>query len=276
MSEPPRAPQRPEGRGAPRSAPGRERGAPPDDFDGPSPDEDFASGGRFDDDDDDGFSGGPPEPRRPSPRAPEAAPRRPAPTGFRSATPSRPAPSHAAPSRPAEPTPPPPSASASDPAPMAPPAAGSPGPAKATPAEPRLRRAALQEWEALVDMLREGKPALAAVLEHGVPRVVSNEKIVISFQEGSFYGRQANARAAREAILEAAASRLGARPELEVRFDAGSVAEQERTVAAVEVARRKGRQEQRRREVLSHPAVKDAMEVFPASSGRVQVRLGEE
>ena len=124
-------------------------------------------------------------------------------------------------------------------------------------------------------MLREGKPALAAVLEHGVPQVVSTEKIVLSFQEGSFYGRQANASAAREAILDAAARRLGARPALEIRFDAGTNG-QERTVAAVEASRRKGRQEQRRREVMSHPVVQDAVQVFPEASGRVQVRLGEE
>ena len=142
--------------------------------------------------------------------------------------------------------------------------------------EPRLRRAALQEWEGLVELLREGKPALAAVLEHGVPRVVSREKVVLSFQEGSFYGRQANATAAREAILEAATQRLGAKPELEIRFDAADEAMQERTVAAVEASRRKGRQEQRRREALSHPAVQEAVQVFPEASGRVQVRLNEE
>ena len=65
--------------------------------------------------------------------------------------------------------------------------------------------------------------------------------VVLSFQEGSFYGRQANAPAAREAILEAATARLGARPELEIRFDAEGHAMQERTVAAVEKSRRKGR-----------------------------------
>ncbi len=170
-----------------------------------------------------------------------------------------------------------PGPAAAPPEPSAP--APKPSVAKAerdAPAEPRLRRAALQEWEGLVELLREGKPALAAVLEHGVPRVVSVEKIVLSFQEGSFYGRQANASAAREAILEAATTRLGTKPALEIRFDAADQAMQERTVAAVEASRRKGRQEQRRREALSHPAVQEAVQVFPEATGRVQVRLNEE
>lgn len=161
-------------------------------------------------------------------------------------------------------------------APRREPEPSAPGVAKAPAPEPRLRRAALQEWEGLVELLREGKPALAAVLEHGVPRVVSQEKIVLSFQEGSFYGRQVNASAAREAILEAATQRLGTKPVLEIRFDAADEAMQERTVAAVEASRRKGRQEQRRREALSHPAVQEAVQVFPEASGRVQVRLNEE
>ena len=151
------------------------------------------------------------------------------------------------------------------------------GPANDAPTDaPRIRRSALMEWEALVESLREGKPALAAVLEHGVPRVVTAERIVLSFQEGSFYGRQANAPAAREAIIEAAQARLGSRPSLEVKFDAQGDTARERTVAAVGATRRKGQREQKRREALNHPAVRDAVQVFPEASGRVQVRLDGE
>ncbi|MEM7606461.1 MAG: DNA polymerase III subunit gamma/tau, partial [Myxococcota bacterium] len=115
-----------------------------------------------------------------------------------------------------------------------------------------VRRAALQEWGAIVDELREARPALAAVLEHGVPRAVSAERIVLSFQKNSFYGRQADAPAAREAIGEAAKKRFDASPPIEVRFDL-SADDQGRSVAAVEATRRDARQKQRRRDALNHP-----------------------
>lgn len=137
-----------------------------------------------------------------------------------------------------------------------------------------LRRPAMQEWESFVDALREGKPALAAVLEHGIPRVVSPERIVLSFQEGSFYGRQADAPAAREAIAHVAEQRLGVRPPIEIRYDADGA--QGRTVAAVEATRREARLSQRRREALGHPIVREAMQVFSESAGRVRVRLDGE
>lgn len=135
-----------------------------------------------------------------------------------------------------------------------------------------IRRPAMQEWEAFVDALRDGKPALAAVLEHGVPRVVSPEKIVLSFQEGSFYGRQADARASREAILDVAESRLGVRPPIEIRYDS-DLGASTRTVAAVEATRRDAEIKQRRKDALAHPVVRDAMQVFSESTGRVRVRL---
>ncbi|MBX3251193.1 MAG: DNA polymerase III subunit gamma/tau [Myxococcales bacterium] len=136
----------------------------------------------------------------------------------------------------------------------------------------RVLRPALQEWEALIASLREAKPALAAVLEHGVPRIVSAERIVLSFQHGSFYGRQADAPAAKDAIAEAAARRLGGRPAIEVRFDAAADAKG-RTVAAIEATRRDAERTAKRRQALNHPAVLDAIEVFPEARGHLEVRL---
>jgi len=140
--------------------------------------------------------------------------------------------------------------------------------------EPSLRRAAILEWEAIVKALEAAKPALAAVLQHGVPRVVSAERVVISFQPGSFYGRQAETREAKESVLEVAEARWGRRPALQIRYDADPT--KERTVAAVEESRRKAEVEKRRRDALKHPAVQDAMDVFPESRGHVEVRLENE
>jgi hypothetical protein len=135
-----------------------------------------------------------------------------------------------------------------------------------------LRRAALQEWEGFVEALRETRPALSAVLEHGVPRVVSAERIVLSFQKNSFYGRQADAPAAREAIRQIAQARMGSEPKIEVRYDLDT-GESNHSVAALEATRRDAKQKQRRREALGHPVVRDAIQVFSGSTGRVSVQL---
>ncbi len=139
-------------------------------------------------------------------------------------------------------------------------------------AEPApIRRAALLEWEHIVNLLRESKPALAAVLEHGVPRIIRPDKIVLSFQEDSFYGRQAESPASLEAISAASQAHTGVKPSIEIRFDARG---QERaTVASVEATRREAEAAARRRAALGHPVVKDAIDVFPDSRGKVEVRL---
>lgn len=148
-------------------------------------------------------------------------------------------------------------------------------PAPPEPPKPKAHvpREALQEWEGIVDDLRDSKPALAAVLEHGIPRAVTADRIILSFQEGSFYGRQAKSPAAIEAITDAAKARLGSRPKVEIRFDAESSSK--RTVAALDATRKEAESAAKRREALSHPAVRDAMDVFPESRGKVEVRLDE-
>lgn len=148
--------------------------------------------------------------------------------------------------------------------------ARAPHPATSNGAPPRLRRAAMQEWESIVGALKEARPALAAILEHGIPRVVSAEKIVISFQRNSFYGRQAESPASQQCIFDAAIKHFGVKPELEIRFDADSGGN---TVASVEAGRRSARVQQRRREAAQHPIVLDALAVFPESRGHIGVRL---
>jgi len=135
-----------------------------------------------------------------------------------------------------------------------------------------LRRAALQEWEELVASLQKHQPALAAVLEHGVPKAVSSERIILSFQEGSFYGRQAESPEAVEAVARVAEERLGARPEVEIRFDALTEGSK-KTVAAVAAQRKEAEVEAKKREALNHPRVRDAMEVFPEAAGKMDVHV---
>ncbi|MGB5681420.1 MAG: DNA polymerase III subunit gamma/tau [Polyangiales bacterium] len=137
-----------------------------------------------------------------------------------------------------------------------------------------IRRAALQEWEEMVGRLEKEQPALAAVLEHGVPKTVGPERIVLSFKQGSFYGRQAQSPDSIAAIERIAEQQLGARPEVEIRFDEAEGST--RTVAAVAAQRKEAELEAKRKEALNHPRVRDAMDVFPESAGKLNVLIEAE
>jgi DNA polymerase-3 subunit gamma/tau len=135
-----------------------------------------------------------------------------------------------------------------------------------------IRRAALQEWEELVGTLEQQQPALAAVLEHGIPKAVGPDRIVLSFKDGSFYGRQAESPESIAAIVRIAEQQLGARPEIEIRFDAQGEAAT-KTVAAVAAQRKEAEVEAKRKEALNHPVVRDAVDVFPESAGKLKVHI---
>jgi len=135
-----------------------------------------------------------------------------------------------------------------------------------------IRRAALQEWEELVGTLEQQQPALAAVLEHGIPKAVGPDRIVLSFKTGSFYGRQAESPESIAAIARVAEQQLGARPEIQIRFDAQGEAAT-KTVAAVAAQRKEAETEAKRKEALNHPRVRDAVDVFPESAGKLKVHI---
>lgn len=135
-----------------------------------------------------------------------------------------------------------------------------------------LRRPALQEWERLIGKLRDVNGMLAAVLANGLPRLVTKERIVVSFRDGSFHGRQADQPAAREALVAVAAELLGGTPEIEVRFDADT-AGKDNTVAAIESKREEAKLEQKRREARNHPRVVEALAVFPDAANKVEVHI---
>ncbi|MGB8222973.1 MAG: DNA polymerase III subunit gamma/tau [Polyangiales bacterium] len=135
-----------------------------------------------------------------------------------------------------------------------------------------IRRAALQEWEELVGTLEQQQPALAAVLEHGIPKTVGPDRIVLSFKAGSFYGRQAESPESIAAIVRIAEQQLGARPEIEIRFDAQPDSTS-KTVAAVAAQRKEAEVEAKRKEALNHPRVRDAIDIFPESAGKLKVHI---
>ncbi|MDD9937039.1 MAG: hypothetical protein OXT09_25740, partial [Myxococcales bacterium] len=144
--------------------------------------------------------------------------------------------------------------------------AAPPGAAPAEPAHPNLP----PEWTRLVTFLHETQPALGAVLEHGVPARIDPAKVLISFPEGSFFGRQAASSGAREAIATAAERVLGQRPAVEVGF---GVPVEATTMAAHQEEQRQQARAETVEAALNHPSVKDAIDVFPEAEGNVDVHL---
>ena len=128
-------------------------------------------------------------------------------------------------------------------------------------------------WPALVDYVQESNPALAAVLAHGVLGSVTDDRIVIHFQEGAFYGKQAGTDDSLRAVSQAASAFLKRAVAAEVRMV--ERVEAEETVIGAQNQRRDEERESRRRAVLSHPRVMDALSVFPAAAGQVKVVLDE-
>jgi DNA polymerase-3 subunit gamma/tau len=125
-----------------------------------------------------------------------------------------------------------------------------------------------QLWREIIGALQRSQPALSAVLEHGMPQRVDAGGIVVSFEEGSFFGKQAAAAPARHALADAAERVLGRRPPVEVGFGLNG---NRTTVAAVDAEKQKQRRDLAEKDALNHPRVKDALDVFPEAEGQIDV-----
>ena len=131
--------------------------------------------------------------------------------------------------------------------------------------------AVLTSWQRIIDKLGDQRPALAAILEHGVPVRVDGDAVEIAFPQGSFFGRQAEADDATDALAVSAAEVMGRRPKIIIAYS--TTKGEGRTVAQLQATRREDRREAIRQEALNHPRVLEAMQVFPASAGNVEVHI---
>lgn len=120
----------------------------------------------------------------------------------------------------------------------------------------------------------DAKPALGALLKHGVPKTLTAERLVLAFPPESFFGRQAETPEAKSGVAEVAAKVLGGRPEVEITYASGEDGGG-KTLVEVEQERRDARIEATRAKALSHPVVKEAAALFaiPTESLRVHVEL---
>jgi DNA polymerase III gamma/tau subunit len=139
-----------------------------------------------------------------------------------------------------------------------------------TPAPHRPAPTFDSDWARIVAAVRSAQPALAAVLDHGMPLTVNSTTLQIGFPDGSFFGRQAQSGSAREAVLKAAEQVLGGRPNLVIGSPGGAKVS---SLAELEENGRLARKAERREAALRHPAVMDAMEIFEESEASVDVQV---
>ena len=97
---------------------------------------------------------------------------------------------------------------------------------------------------------------------------VDATSVKISFPEGSFFGKQAASKQARDALAEAAARVLGGSPMIEVGYNLQSG---RTTVAAEQAAQKKQRRSEVEQTARSHPRVREAMDVFEEQDVQVEV-----
>lgn len=108
------------------------------------------------------------------------------------------------------------------------------------------------------------------MFEHGVALELSAERMFVAFQEGSFFGRQAQTAGGIDALKRAVQHALGWEPAIEVRF-ANELPG--RTIAQCEAAQLDERKESIKRKALSHPRVIEALKVFPELGQKHDVQV---
>ncbi|MEM6962555.1 MAG: hypothetical protein AAF550_12570 [Myxococcota bacterium] len=128
------------------------------------------------------------------------------------------------------------------------------------------------EWHAIVEHVAERMPPIGAILEHGVPLIVSAEQLQVGFGKGSLYAQQMEHEDAKEALKASASSVLGGDPNIEF-----VVASKERlrcTLAQERERRMQAEQQHLEQEALAHPLVLQAIDLFMPSA-KVEVRIDQ-
>jgi hypothetical protein len=139
-----------------------------------------------------------------------------------------------------------------------------------------LDEAQITAFQRIVERLHDTAPMHAAVVRHGAPISVTREHIVVGFEAGSFYGRQAQASEVRDALAAAAAGILGGdRPTIEVRLAAAASARRP-TIAMLEAQEREDRRREVKEKALKHPRVIEALQIFPEGAGTAEVHVDKD
>jgi DNA polymerase-3 subunit gamma/tau len=121
----------------------------------------------------------------------------------------------------------------------------------------------LAGWRAVLDRVREKRPALASVLEHAALLKFGPDRVELGYEAHSFLAGQAAEASAKELLLSALRAHFGGSAP-EVAFETIASKAGAMTVAMLDSAERKQKLDAARRAVVEHPLVTAAIELLGA------------
>jgi DNA polymerase-3 subunit gamma/tau len=130
--------------------------------------------------------------------------------------------------------------------------------------------AEITTWRAILDTIRQRRPALASVLAHAQIFDMRPERVTLAYEQTSFLFAQASEGSAKELLTSAVRAYFGAQTEVVLEIAVGQTGT---TVADLDTKDRKAKQEAARREVAEHPLVVAAIRTLGAEL--IDVRLAE-
>jgi DNA polymerase III subunit gamma/tau len=133
-----------------------------------------------------------------------------------------------------------------------------------------LDEAALEAWASIIERVRESRPELAAILEHAAPLEVSGAELVVGWEPGSVFARQASEKETLALVTRAACEQFSARTPVVFELDSAR-AQNFDTLAQRQVRERQERLRAARNKARGHPRIADAMEILGARLKDVKV-----
>ncbi|QQR90102.1 MAG: DNA polymerase III subunit gamma/tau [Myxococcales bacterium] len=129
-------------------------------------------------------------------------------------------------------------------------------------------------WQRVVQQLQHSRPALAAILEYGIPIELNSTVMVIDFEKHPFYAKQAQSREALDALAKAFASVLN-QPDFNPKHikitEGGGSHGQKLPLIKEKAIKLAQEQTATKKRALEHPIVREAMEVFPENAEKIDV-----
>ncbi len=178
----------------------------------------------------------------------------------------------------ASPTPAAPPARVAPPVRIAPPLAETAAPARAAaPAGPSSAPAVSpgDAWKTILERVRARRPALASVLEHGIPLEVGAARVLVGFEaSAAFLAARASEPESLEALTREVRAHFGAPTQVALDLSAKQSAGA-RTLASVNAERRSAELADARARVEGHPVVQEAVRLFGAQVRDVKLPSGE-
>jgi DNA polymerase-3 subunit gamma/tau len=129
-------------------------------------------------------------------------------------------------------------------------------------------------WQAIVERLREAKPAASSLFEHAIPVEVGSERVVVTFEGSSFFLERAREPENLEALTDVVRKHFGSAASVVIDTSAKPAAGA-RTVANISAEKRADELARARAAVEEHPLVREAVKLFGAQLRDIKLPGGD-